>query len=204
MGNNRRDRKRRRENHRIAKLKNAEPKSGRLERCKNNPLIYMIACAVVIAYPFFTIKYFESHTALKLAAKYFLLPIFIVLVIVGPKFYMKYMRLTGKKQLSKFGDFVSIAVLILLATGIFFWMSFSLIITTNKWFDSSEPERILERVSLYYSNVTKNGRLRHYIQFTDPKTDESIELEVYRKYEIGEMFDKEMNYGAWGILYSTK
>ena len=95
-------------------------------------------------------------------------------------------------------------VLILLATGIFSWTSFSLIITTNKWFDNSEPERILERVSLYYSNVTKNGRLRHYIQFTDPKTNESIELEVYRKYENGEMFDKEMNYGAWGILYFTK
>jgi hypothetical protein len=29
-------------------------------------------------------------------------------------------------------------------------------------------------------------------------------LEVYRKYEIGEVFEKEMKYGAWGILYSTE
>ncbi|MGV3612309.1 MAG: hypothetical protein ACO1N0_15220 [Fluviicola sp.] len=202
MGN-RKDRKRRREKHRIAKLKDAEPKPGRLERWKNNPLIYMITCSVVIAYPFFTIKYFESHTALELTAKYFLLPIFIVLVIVGPKFYMKHMR-TGKKKLSKFGDFVSMTVLILLATGIFSWMSFSLIIITNKWFDNSEKVTIQERVILYYTDVTKNGRLRHYIQFTDPKTGENIDLEVYRKFEIGEIFEKEMNYGAWGILYSTK
>lgn len=204
MGNNRRDRKRRRENHRIAKLKNAEPKPGRLEMWKNNPLIYMIACAVVIAYPFFTIKYFETHTAQKLVVKYFLLPIFIVLVIVGPKFYMKHSSLKGKKQLSKFGNFVLMAVFILFSTGIFYWMCFSLIITTNKWFDSSETVIIQERVTLYFTNITKNGTLRHYIQITDPKTKEKIDLEVYRKYDVGEFFEKEMHYGAWGILYSTK
>ncbi len=199
----RKDREIRRRNHQKAKLKNAEPKPGRLERWKNNPIVYMVGCAIVIGYPFFTIRYFESHTAMKLTAKYFLLPIFIVLVIVGPKFYMKHLRSSGKNQLSKFGEFVLMSIMILLATGIFSWMSFSLIVTTNKWFDNSETVKIQEQVTRYYPYVTKKGRLRHYIEFTIPKNGERIELEVYRKYEIGEFFEKRMSYGAWGILYST-
>jgi hypothetical protein len=208
MGNrkarNRKARNRKRQNHKNAKLKNAEPKPGRLERWKNNPLVFMVACAIVIGYPFFTIKYFESHTALKLAAKYFLLPIFIVLVIVGPKFYMKHMKPSGKRRSSKTEDYFSIGFLILLATGIFFWMSFSLIIITNKWFDNSETLLINEPVTRYYYDVTKHGRLRHYIEFINPNNGEKIDLEVYRKYEVGEFFEKRMSYGAWGILYSDK
>lgn len=203
MGN-RKERERKRQNHKKAKLKNAEPKPGRLERWTNNPMVYLVACAIVIGYPFFTIKYFESYTAMKLTAKYFLLPIFVVLIIVGPKFYMKHMRQTGKNQISKFGDFVLMSLMILLATGIFSWMSFSLIVTTNKWFSNSEAVQIEEPVTMYYTDLTKNGRLRHYIEITNPKNGEKIELEVYRKYELGEVFEKEMTYGAWGILYSTK
>ncbi len=202
----RRDREIRRRNHQKAKLKNAEPKPGRLERWKNNPLVYMIACAIVIGYPFFTIRYFESYTAMKLVAKYFLLPIFGVLIMVGPTFYMKHLRQTGKNQISKFGDFFLMSFVILVATGIFSWMSFSIIITTNKWFDNSGTEKINEQVTRYYYDVSKRGlhRLRHFIEFRNPNTGETIELEVYRKYEVGEFFEKRMSYGAWGILYSTE
>ena len=75
---------------------------------------------------------------------------------------------------------------------------------TNKFFGKSESVKINESVEKYEPYITKNGRLRHYIDFRNPKTQEIIHLEVYREYYVGEIFEKEMNYGAWGILYSTE
>lgn len=175
-----------------------------MEKWKYKYLCFIIICSIIIGYPFFTIKYFESHTALKIAAKYWLPPIFIVLLIIGPKFYIKKVKPLDNKPSSKFRDFFSIAFMIICATGLFFSISFSLIITTNKWFSKSETVKIKEPVTKYYTDITKNNRLRHYIEFTNPKTGKKISLEVYRKYETGEVFEKEMKYGAWGILYSTE
>jgi len=168
-----------------------------------NPYALIIICAIIISYPFFTINYFESHTALKIAAKYLLLPIFIFLLVFGPKFYIKKLKPSGETD-SKSRDFFTIAFMIICATALFFSISFSLIITTNKWFSNSETVKIKEPVTKYYTDLTKNGRLRHYIKFRNPRTKEIIDLEVYRKYEVGEFFEKEMKYGFWGILYSNK
>jgi hypothetical protein len=176
----------------------------KMEKWKYKYIIFILICTYIIGYPFFTIKYFESHTALKIAAKYILLPIFIVLLFVAPKFYFINIKPLDKKTSSKLRDFFSIAFMIVCATGLFFFMSFSLIITTNKLFWNSETVKIKKPITKYYTDLTKNGRLRHYIQFTNPKNGEKIDLEVYRKYEVGEVFEKEMEYGAWGILYSTE
>lgn len=175
-----------------------------MEKWKYKYLVFLAISSFIIGYPFFTIKYFESHTALKIATKYILLPIFITLLVAGPKFYFKNVKPLDKKPESKIKDFFSIAFMIVCATGFFFFMSFSLIITTNKLFNNSEAVKIKTPVTKYYTDLTKNGRLRHYIKFTNPKTGETIDLEVYRKYERGEFFEKEMKYGAWGILYSAK
>jgi len=175
-----------------------------MEKWKYKYLLFILICSVIIGYPFFTIKYFESHTALKIVAKYLLLPIFIVLLIVGPKFYFKKVKPLDKEPESKLKDFFSIAFMLICATALFFFISFSLIITTNKLFASSETVNIKESVTRYYTDLTKHGRLRHYIEFKNPKTGETINLEVYRKYETGEVFEKEMKYGAWGILYSAE
>ena len=175
-----------------------------MEKWKYKYLVFLAISSVIIGYPFFTIKYFESHTALKIAAKYLLVPVFITLLIVGPKFYFKKVKPLNKEPESKIKDFFSIAFMIVCATGLFFFMSFSLIITTNKLFNNSESVKIKTPVTKYYTDLTKNGRLRHYIEFTNPKNGKIIDLEVYRKYETGEVFEKEMEYGAWGILYSTE
>ena len=95
-------------------------------------------------------------------------------------------------------------MMIFCSTLILFGITFSLIITTNKLFGNSENVKIIETVEKYEPYTTKNGRLRHYIDFRNPKTQETIHLEVYREYYVGEIFEKEMKYGAWGILYSTE
>ena len=179
-----------------------------MENWKYKVILFYIVCAFIIGYPFFAIDYFETHTAFKITAKYLLLPIFICLLIIAPKFYYRKVKpLDNNKPKTKFKekarDITSIVMMIICVTAIFFGIAFSLIITTNKFVGKSEIVKINERVAEYKTNITKNGRLRHYIDFKNPKTKEIISLEVYREYEVGEIFKKEMKYGAWGILYST-
>lgn len=180
-----------------------------MEKWKSNVWLIIIVCAVIIGYPFFTIKYFETSTALKITAKFLLLPIFVCLLIIGPKFYyIKVKPLDNNKPKTKLKekarDIISIIMMIISTTAIFFGIAFSLIITTNKFFGISENIKIKEAVEKYEPYITKNGRLRHYIDFRNPKTQNTIHLEVYREYYVGEIFEKEMKYGAWGILYSTE
>jgi hypothetical protein len=179
-----------------------------MEKWKSNVWLIIIVGAVIIGYPFFAIKYFETSTALLITAKYLLFPIILCLLISGPKFYYRKVKpLDNNKPKSKLKenarDIFSIIMMIVCTTGILFGIAFSIIITTNNFFGKSEIVKINEPVEEYKTDITKNGRLRHYIDFKNPKTNEIISLEVYRKYKVGEFFKKEMKYGAWGILYST-
>ncbi len=179
-----------------------------MKKWKSNVWLILIICAVIIGYPFFTIKYFETSTALKITTKFLLAPIIVGLLIVEPKFYYKKVKPLDKnipknKFKEKARDVFSILMMIICSTGILFGIAFSLIITTNKFFGKPEIVKINEPVEKYKPYISKYGKLRHYIYFKNPKTQETIHLEVYREYYVGEIFEKEMNYGAWGILYST-
>ncbi|WP_300663815.1 hypothetical protein [Fluviicola sp.] len=179
-----------------------------LKSWKSKVWLILITCAGIISYPFFTIKYFETATALLITAKFLLLSILVCLMIFGPKFYYKKVKPLDKnipknKLKEKARDVISIAMIIICLSGVLFGMGFSFIITTNQFFGKSEVVQIKEPVK-GYSHSTKNGRLKHYIVFKNPKTQKTIELEVYRKYDVGEIFEKNMKCGAWGILYATK
>lgn len=180
-----------------------------MEKWQSNVWLILIICAVIIGYPFFSIKYFETSTAFLVTVKYLLLPIILFLLIYGPRFYFRKVKpiddnVPKNKFKEKARDIISIIIMIICSSGILFGIAFSLIITTNKFFGKSEVVKIKETVEKYEPNITKNGRLRHYIHFRNPKTQKTIHLEVYREYFVGEIFEKEMKYGAWGILYSTE
>ncbi len=179
-----------------------------MEKWKSYVILFFVICAVIIGYPFFTIKYFETSIALAVVTKFLLLPIIIGLVIFSPKLYYKKIKKLDKKIPNssfkeKLRDFTSITMMIICLSGILFGIAFSLIITTNKLFAKPQIVKINENVIKYNQYISKYGRLRHYIDFKSPKTQEIIHLEVYREYYVGEIFEKEMKYGAWGILYST-
>ena len=180
-----------------------------MEKWKSNVWLVLIICAVIIGYPFFAIKYFETSTALNITTKFLLTPIILGLLIFGPKFYYKEVKpldnnIPKNKFKEKARDVFSIFMMIICSAGILFGIAFSLIITTNKFIGKSEIVKINEAVDKYEPYITKKGRLRHYIDFRNPKTQEIIHLEVYREYYVGEIFEKEMIYGAWGILYSPE
>ena len=181
-----------------------------MEKWKSITWMILIICAIIIGFPFFTIKYFETSSALIITTKYFFLPILLCLIIFAPKFYYNKIKpLDNKIPKNKFKentrDIVSIIMMIIFSSGIIsYGIIFSLIITTNKYFGKSEIVKIQEPVEKYEPYTTRYGRLRHYIDFKNPKTQKTIHLEVYREYQVGEIFEKEMKYGAWGILYSTE
>ena len=170
--------------------------------------IILLLAAIVIGYPFFAIKYFETEVAFKITAKYFLAPTLGFLILLGPKFYFKRVKPldnfeNNSKLKERATDILAIVMMIGCSSMLFFGIFFSLIITTNS-FGRSQPVTINEVVKNYIPEITRNGRLRHYIDINNPRTNTDIHLEVYREYRIGEIFKKEMNYGLWGILYSKE
>nr|WP_322623333.1 hypothetical protein [uncultured Flavobacterium sp.] len=167
-------------------------------------VLFIVVSAVIIGYPFFTIRYFETFTALSLASKYFVVPVTLILIIFSPAFYFKKIKPLDIEKPSKTKDYFSIIMMIFLLSLITLGVGFSAIITTNKWFGAKEQIIIKQPVIRYSESTTRNGRIRHYIDFEDPKTHDTVrQLEVYRNYNEGEIFEKKMYYGAWGILYAS-
>lgn len=136
---------------------------------------------------------------------YFLAPILVLYLLLVPRFYFKKVKPLDRyqaksKMKGKLREIYSIIMMILCGVGITLGIFFSLIVTTNSF--HSSRIKIREVVLNYEPYTTRHGRLRHYIDIINPKTKNKIRLEVYREYQKGELFEKEMYDGVWGILYS--
>ena len=166
----------------------------------------LLLISILISFPFFTIKYFEVASAIKLLYHNFFYPILIIATLSTLVAYSKYLRKFNKKTNSKikvaFQDFFSVSILTCIFASILLGLTFSVIVTSNAYLGSTKVLVIKERVIEYEPYITKWGRLRHYIKFINPTTNNIIRLEVYRKYNVDETFIKEMKIGKWGQLYS--
>jgi len=190
----------------------------KLENLKIKLIIFYLISGIIIGYPFFAFKFFETHNALVTTAKYFLPPILLLTVIGVPYLYSKYLlkydrilysnnlKKSGKRPISKTKKNIGIVVmyffLILMFSGIFFGICYSTIITSNAYLGTSQSVLINETVQSYYTHTDRYGKLRHYIKFYSPIDKRIIEMQVYRQYNIGDKFEKEMKIGKWNILYS--
>jgi hypothetical protein len=180
-----------------------------LSSFKKWTIIYFLICSVIGWYPFFAIKYFETYKALVTTTKYFLPIIALVAVPIVTKFYFKNLKQLNanhkfKSQTQeKLADFFNCFLIILVVTATFFAMTYSIIITTNAYLGTSDKILINEKVQDYYTSTDKYGKTRRYIKFLNPVDKEVITMEVYRQYNIGDTFEKEMKIGQWKILYST-
>lgn len=179
-----------------------------LSSFKKWTIVYFLICSVIGWYPFFAIKYFETHKALVTTTKYFLPVIAVVAIYVVTKFYFKHLKQLNanhkfKSQTQeKWADFFNCFLITLVVVATFFAMTFSTIITTNA-LGNSNSIALKETVQDYYTSTDKYGKTRLYIKFLNPVDKEEVTLEVYRQYNIGDTFEKEMKIGRWGILYST-
>ena len=179
-----------------------------LSSFKKWTIIYFLICSVIGWYPFFSIKYFETHKALVTTTKYFLPIITLLAILFVTKFYFKHLKQLNanhkfKSQTQeKWADFFNCFLMILVLTATFFAMTYSTIITTNAYLGTSDKILINEKVQDYYTSTDKYGKTRRYIKFLNPVDNEVITMEVYKLYNIGDTFEKEMKIGQWKILYS--
>ena len=187
-----------------------------MEKWQYKIFLIFIICAIVIMYPFMEIKYFEIYTPNAIALKYFTPFTAVLTIIFGPLFYFKKVMPidhvlkkkkkngTISKRKEKARNFFSIFMMIAVSNMILYGLTFSIIVTTNSIFDNKKIIQVSEPVLNYYSDLTKNGRLRHYISIKSPSKDKIIDLEVDKTYQEGEIFRKKMKIGNWGILYSEE
>ena len=166
----------------------------------------MVLIACYISFPFFRIKHFETLTALKFIYHNLLIPIACFAALGTIIVYIKYLRRLNPKTNSKvkvvFQDLFTILFLTGIVSAILIGMSVSTIVTSNAYCGQSKDVRIIGTVVDYSENTTKWGRLRHRIKFINSYDQTMTDIEVYRKYEVGEEFNKNMKIGKWGQLYS--
>jgi hypothetical protein len=173
-------------------------------------VVYLVICSIIVWYPFFSIKYFETGKALVITTKYILPIIALVAIPTFTNIYFKHLKKLNanykfkSKTHEKWADFFNCFLIILVVVATFFAMIYSTIITTNTYIGNSDIILIQENVQDYYTSTDKYGKTRRYIEFLNPVDKEIITLEVYRQYNIGEMFEKQMKIGQWGILYSKE
>ncbi|WP_116789254.1 hypothetical protein [Flavobacterium psychrotrophum] len=169
-------------------------------------IIGLLICAVIIAFPFFTIKYFEITPIYIIILRYFFIPICILTTIVYIFIYIKKLRKYNKPTQSRIKrllqDIVNMILAIFILTILFSQIVFSLVIMSNIYLPGGIKLNIDQPVIAYRKGTTKNGRVTHDIKFIDPEINDTISLAVQREYKTGEHFTKKMYRGKWGILYS--
>jgi hypothetical protein len=167
-------------------------------------IMMLIACYIL--FPFIKIKYFETLSSLKFIYHYLLIPILCFAALGTIIVYIKYLRKLNKKTNSKvkivLQDLFTTGLLTSIVSAILLGMTVSTIVTTNAYCGQSKEVRITAQVLDYSTNTTRWGRIRHRIKFINSYDQSMINLEVYRRYEIGEKFEKDMKIGIWGQLYS--
>lgn len=178
-----------------------------MKNFSRNWIIFSLIGAVVIGFPFFTIRYFEIESANSFLLNYLLIPLLLGSFIYSCWFYPNLKPSQDKKKTKArkfFEAFFSILLFGSAITAIIYGMLFSLMITINTHFGNQQKVFLRQPVLRYNPDQRKNGRVRHYIKIVNPKNKDTINLEVYKKYEVGELFEKEMFYGSLDMLYSKR
>lgn len=152
----------------------------------------------IIAYPFFTISYFQTDKLISFYLKFVLIPItFILLYIIFKN--KKIFFLNVNNLIQKLVMIVISIIFVIIVTSLIF---VSVTTTINCNIGNSKEIYISSKILSTKFSHTKNGRLRHYISFYNEKIGYVKDLEVYYKYQKDDYFNKKMKIGSLGLLYS--
>lgn len=179
---------------------------------ENKPRIHFIFILLLIGgyicFPFFRIKYIEISSVFNLLYPAPVIIILLISLIITCRYYFKYLKKLNKPTDSlvkkRIQDIITISILTIAFFGIIFGMSFSTILTTNVFIGQSTEVNITAPVINYSAGKTRFGRTTHRINFISPHDNKEKSLGVKREYMVGEIFDKKMMVGSWGLLYSLE
>lgn len=165
-------------------------------------------CILTMVLSFTSFDFIEVDTAVSWTMKYFALPI---LIIMTPSCYFIYLRFIRQHETKEYKSktwtqlrtIFRIFILTLAMTGIFIGTTLSIIILTNAYIGDSRTINLNAKIVDYYT-LTSKGRTRHYIKIQAQQLDRIIDLKVQEPYQVGQTFNKTMQIGKWGLLYSEK
>lgn len=165
-------------------------------------------CILTIILSFTSFDFIEVDTATGWTMKYFALPI---LIVMTPSCYFIYLGFIRQHETKEYKSKIwtqlrtifRIFILTLAITGIFIGTTLSMIILTNAYIGDTKTINLNAKIVDYYT-LTSKGRTRHYIKIQDQQLDRIIDLKVQGPYQIGQTFNKTMQMGKWGLLYSEK
>jgi hypothetical protein len=165
-------------------------------------------CILTIVLSFTSFDFIEVDTATSWTMKYFALPILVVMTPSCYFIYLRFIRQQEKKEYkskiwTQLRTIFRIFILTLGMTAIFIGTTLSLIILTNAYIGDSKTINLNAKIVEYYT-LTSKGRTRHYIKIQDEQLHRIIDLKVQGPYQVGQTFNKTMQIGKWGLLYSEK
>lgn len=166
-------------------------------------------CILTIVLSFTSFDFIEVDTATNWTMKYFALPIFIVTIPICYFIYLEFIRQHETKEYKSkiWTQLRTFFRIFILTTGITFVLiitTLSMIILTNSYFGDSKTINLNAKIVDYYTLTNKSGTIRHYIKIKDQQIDRIIDIKVPESYQVGQTFNKKMQIGQWGLLYSEK
>lgn len=161
-------------------------------------ILIAILIIFIIAFPFFSIPYFETDLITKFYFKYVLIP-FTILVL----YFVSIKRKSFFVNITNYLKKILLVLIFVTVVNIFFSLLFvSLTTIINCYIGKSTNIEVKSKVLDTKYSIGKTGRIRYYITFDDKKLGYIKDFEVYKNYEKNELFVKKMKLGSLGLLYS--
>lgn len=168
-------------------------------------LTFIFLSSATIIYPFLTWDFFETGPIILWTLRWTSIPIFITTLVLS---YVIDRHILAPEDpplqsqiKSKLRRFFSVTMLAVGWTMILIGIVFSLIVTSNNLF----PRRhilVSAPVTDYHLETTRNGRQVHHIDFFEKNMNRNVHLTVERPYHVHEIFEKELDVGHWGFLFT--
>jgi len=165
-------------------------------------------CILIIIAPHFIFEYIEFDPAMDWVAKYFALPILLVMAPLSYYMYFAYIIQREKRQYtSKFWtNLRSIFRIVTLVFGLSMiccGVVMMLIFLTNAYPYGGRPIMVHDEIVNVHSSENR-GQRNYFIKIIDKRFNRQIEFEVGPGYHVGDTFTKKMEVGRWGLLYKIK
>ena len=165
-------------------------------------------CILVMVLGATTFDFFEFEPALDLTVRYFALPVTVAMIPFSILLYLKYIihaetKVYKKKHWIWLRTSFRVLTLVVSMSLILLGTCLSAIILTNAYLGNSKLVHVKGTIREYECRTTK-GRVHHHIKVDDPHLGRTIKFEVSQPYVEGELFEKQMTIGKWGLLYSDE
>ncbi|MES2835922.1 MAG: hypothetical protein V4667_00235 [Bacteroidota bacterium] len=172
-------------------------------------IFYLIIglCVFTMVLPSILFNFIELDIAVNWTMKYFSIPILLINMPICYFVYIKFLKQHETKQHKsikkiKLRSTFRIFFMTIGMSVILIGTTLSLIILTNAYLGNTKTIILNAKIIDYYTFKNK-GKTNHYIKIQDSQLNRIVELRVKKQYQIGDKFNKTVQQGKWGLLFSN-